>query len=144
MGVRYSPSNFRTFNVAYSFQRNLSEQIDSSWQWPLSDMGIGNQTDVAQGRYYALGRLNYSLSDGRLVNTVLGVEYDAGCWIGRMGMERVQTGVDTSNQRLMFQLEFVGFTRVGLSPEKTLSSNIPYYRNLRDSGAASNANRTYD
>jgi len=144
MGVRYSPSNFRTFNVAYSFQRNLSEQIDSSWQWPLSDMGIGNQTDVAQGRYYALGRLNYSLSDGRLVNTVLGVEYDAGCWIGRMVMERVQTGVDTSNQRLMFQLEFVGFTRVGLSPEKTLSSNIPYYRNLRDSGAASSANRTYD
>jgi LPS-assembly protein len=59
-------------------------------------------------------------------------------------MERIQTSTDTSNQRLMFQLEFVGFTRVGLSPEKTLSSNIPYYKNLRGSDAARNANRTYD
>jgi LPS-assembly protein len=144
IGARYSPSNFRVFNVAYTFQRDLSEQIDTSWQWPLSDLGAAPQTDLAEGRYYALGRLNYSLSDGRLVNTVLGVEYDAGCWIGRMVMERIQTSVDTANQRLMFQLEFVGFARVGLSPEKTLSSNIPHYRNLRDSGAASNTIRTYE
>ena len=144
MGVRYKPSNFRVFNVAYSYQRDLSEQIDTSWQWPLSDPGNGDSAASGEGRYYGLGRLNYSLSDGRLVNTVLGVEYDAGCWIGRMVMERVQTSVDTSNQRLMFQLEFVGFTRVGLSPEKTLSSNIPYYRNLRESGTSGNANRTYD
>ena len=144
MGVRYSPSNFRVFNVAYSYQRDLSEQIDTSWQWPMRELAPSESADSGAGRYYALGRLNYSLSDGRLVNTVLGVEYDAGCWIGRMVMERVQTSADTSNQRLMFQLEFVGFTRVGLSPEKTLSSNIPYYRNLRDSGAAANAFRTYE
>ncbi len=144
MGVRYSPANFRVFNVAYSYQRDLSEQIDTSWQWPLSDIGMSQSTSSGEGRYYALGRLNYSLSDGRLVNTVLGVEYDAGCWIGRVVMERIQTSTDTSNQRLMFQLEFVGFTRVGLSPEKTLSSNIPYYKNLRGSDAARNANRTYD
>ncbi|MFM6990993.1 MAG: LPS-assembly protein LptD [Rhodoferax sp.] len=144
MGVRYSPSNFRVFNVAYSYQRELSEQIDTSWQWPLSDFARNDNSASGEGRYYALGRLNYSLSDGRLVNTVLGVEYDAGCWIGRLVMERIQTSVDSSNQRLMFQLEFVGFTRVGLSPEKTLSSNIPYYKNLRDSDAARNANRTYD
>jgi len=144
MGVRYSPANFRVFNVAYAYQRDLSEQIDTSWQWPLSDMGIGTQADTAQGRYYALGRLNYSLSDGRLVNTVLGLEYDAGCWIGRTVVERIQTGADSSNQRLMFQLEFVGFTRVGLSPEKTLRSNIPYYRNLRDADATGNTNRTYE
>jgi len=144
MGVRYSPSNFRVFNVAYSYQRDLSEQIDTSWQWPLSDFGTGQSAGSGEGHYYALGRLNYSLSDGRLVNTVLGVEYDAGCWIGRVVMERIQTSTDTSNQRLMFQLEFIGFTRVGLSPEKTLSSNIPYYKNLRGSDAARNATRTYD
>jgi len=77
MGVRYSPSNFRVFNVAYSYQRELSEQIDTSWQWPLSDFARNDNSASGEGRYYALGRLNYSLSDGRLVNTVLGVEYDA-------------------------------------------------------------------
>jgi LPS-assembly protein len=150
LGARYSPSNYRVFNVAYSFQRDLSEQIDTSWQWPLNDLwgdlgqAMGAGQGQGEGRYYALGRMNYSLSDGRLVNSVLGVEYDAGCWIGRMVMERVQTSVDTANQRLMFQLEFVGFTRVGLSPEKTLTSNIPYYQNLRDASVPSSLSRTYD
>jgi LPS-assembly protein len=44
----------------------------------------------------------------------------------------------------MFQLEFVGFTRIGLSPEKTLTSNISHYQNLRDYSAAGSANRKYD
>jgi LPS-assembly protein len=149
-GVRYSPSNYRVFNVSYSYQRGLSEQIDTSWQWPLNDLwgDKGQALDAGQGqgegRYYALGRMNYSLSDGRLVNTVLGLEYDAGCWIGRVVTERVQTSADTANQRLMFQLEFVGFTRVGLSPEKTLTSNISHYQNLRDASVLGSDKRKYD
>lgn len=150
LGVRYNPSSYRVLNLAYRFQRELSEQVDASWQWPLNDLwgdpgenqGVGQ--GQGEGRYYALGRMNYSLRDGRLVDSVLGVEYDAGCWIGRLVMERVQTSAESANQRLMFQLEFVGFTRIGLSPEKTLSSNIPHYQNLRDASAAGSANRKYD
>ena len=36
------------------------------------------------------------------------------------------------NQRIMFQLELVGFTRVGINPLQTLKDNIPRYQNLRD------------
>ncbi len=150
LGVRYNPSNYRVFNMAYRFQREQSEQIDTSWQWPLNDLwGDGGQNLGAgqgqgDGRYYALGRLNYSMREGRLVDSVLGVEYDAGCWIGRVVVERVQTSTDTSNQRVMFQLEFVGFTRLGLSPEKTLTSNISHYQQLRDPSVSGGANRTYD
>jgi LPS-assembly protein len=61
-----------------------------------------------------------------------------------MVVERVQTSTETANQRLMFQLEFVGFTRVGLSPEKSLSSNISRYQNLRDPNVSGSASRTYD
>ena len=150
LGVRYNPSSYRVLNLAYRFQRDLSEQVDASWQWPLNDLwgdsgeSLGAGQGQGEGRYYALGRMNYSLRDGRLVDTVLGVEYDAGCWIGRLVMERVQTSTETANQRLMFQLEFVGFTRIGLSPEKTLTSNISHYQNLRDHSAAGSANRKYD
>ncbi len=150
LGMRYNPSNYRMLNVAYRFLRDQSEQIDTSWQWPLNDLwgdrgqNLGAGQGQGEGRYYALGRLNYSLREGRLVDSVLGVEYDAGCWIGRMVVERVQTSTETANQRLMFQLEFVGFTRVGLSPEKTLTSNISRYQNLRDPSASGNANRIYD
>lgn len=150
VGVRYSPSSYRVFNVAYRFQRDLSEQLDTSWQWPLNDLwgdagqNLGAGQGQGEGRYYALGRLNYSLREGRLVDSVLGVEYDAGCWISRVVVERVQTSSETANQRLMFQLEFVGFTRIGLSPEKTLTSNISHYQNLRDANASGSANRKYD
>jgi LPS-assembly protein len=150
LGVRYNPSNYRVFNVAYRFQRDQSEQIDTSWQWPLNDLwgdrgdNLGAGQGQGEGRYYALGRLNYSLREGRLVDSVLGVEYDAGCWIGRVVVERVQTSAESANQRLMFQLEFVGFTRVGLSPEKTLTSNISHYQNLRDASVSGSAPRIYD
>jgi LPS-assembly protein len=150
LGVRYNPSNYRVFNMAYRFQRDQSEQIDTSWQWPLNDLWGDRGENLAagqgqgEGRYYALGRMNYSLREWRLVDSLLGVEYDAGCWIGRVVVERVQTSTETANQRLMFQLEFVGFTRVGLSPEKSLTSNISHYQNLRDSSVSGNASRTYD
>jgi LPS-assembly protein len=41
----------------------------------------------------------------------------------------------------MFQLEFVGFTRVGIDPRSTLTQSISRYQNLRDPGAAGNGSR---
>ena len=47
-------------------------------------------------------------------------------------IERLQSSTTTATQRLLFQLEFVGFTRVGASPLRTLQQNIPGYRQLRE------------
>jgi LPS-assembly protein len=79
-----------------------------------------------------VGRLNYSLDEGKLVNAVMGLEYDAGCWLGRVVLEKLQTSTSTASQRVMFQLEFVGFARLGVSPLKTLKDNIPNYQYLRE------------
>jgi len=150
IGARYNPGNYRVLNLAYRFQRQQSEQIDTSWQWPLNDFwgdrgsDLGAGSGQGEGRYYGIGRLNYSLTEGRLVNTVLGLEYDAGCWISRVVLERVQTSTDSATARLMFQLEFVGFTRLGLSPQQTLTSNIPRYQNLRDKGSSGTRFNNYD
>jgi LPS-assembly protein len=91
-----------------------------------------------------VGRLNYSLNERRLVDTVLGVEYDAGCWLARFVLERVQTSTSTATQRLYFQLEFVGFTRLGVDPRKTLAQNISRYQNLRESGTNNSRFSNYD
>jgi LPS-assembly protein len=61
-----------------------------------------------------VGRLNYSLQDRKLVDTVVGFEYDSCCWIGRVVLERLQNSRSTSNTRLLFQIEFVGFSRLSL------------------------------
>ena len=151
-GARYTPGNYRVLNAAYRSQRNVSEQIDISWQWPLNNLWgdtgqeLGAGKGQGEGRYYGVGRLNYSLDERRLVDTILGVEYDAGCWLARVLLERTQTSSSTASGRVMFQLEFVGFTRLGLggSPIQTLTQNISRYQNLRDSGGTTSRFSNYD
>jgi LPS-assembly protein len=143
--TRYNPSPYKVFNTAYRFTRDQSEQIDLGWQWPLKDFSFtkeGNATPDGQtfgpgqglgaDRWYSVGRTNFSLKDRRLVDTLLGFEYDAGCWLGRVVYERLQSTVSTSRSRILFQLEFVGLARVGSSPLKTLRDNIPRYQYLRE------------
>ena len=140
IGARYSPGSYRTVSAAYRLQRGTSEQVDIGWQWPLSDLwgdkgkDLGAGRGQGGGRWYSVGRLNYSLQDRKLVDTVVGFEYDSCCWIGRVVLERLQSSVTTSNTRLLFQIEFVGFSRLSLgsSPLDTFKQNVPRYQNLRE------------
>ncbi len=153
LSTRYSPSNYRTVSAAYRMQRGVSEQVDVSWQWPLGD--VLGRADEHQGasslgrglganRWYGVGRLNYSMLERRLVNAIAGFEYDADCWIGRIVLERTQLDAATSNQRIMFQLEFSGFSRFGISPLASLRSNIPRYQNLREQVTSPSRFSQYD
>jgi LPS-assembly protein len=150
LSARYNPSGYRTVTAAYRYQRDLSEQLDLGWQWPLNDIwgergqNLGPGRGQGDGRWYSVGRLNYSMDESKLVDSVLGFEYDAGCWLGRIVLERLQTSTITASQRIMFQLEFVGFTRLGVNPLKSLKDNIPNYQNLREPGAAPSRFSNYD
>ena len=150
IGARYSPGNYRVLNAAYRHQRALSEQLDISWQWPLNDFwgDRGQNLDAGrgqgEGRYYMVGRMNYSINEKRLVDSIFGIEYDAGCWISRFVIERIQTSTSSATERLMFQLEFIGFTRLGISPQKTLTQSISRYQNLRDSFSNNSRFGNYD
>lgn len=149
-GVRYNPSNYRVISAAFRRQRNVSEQIDIGWQWPINDLwgdrgkDLGAGQGQGGGRYYAVGRLNYSVLDKRLVDSVIGVEYDGCCWIGRVVLQRSQTGTGTTDTRIMFQLELVGFSRIGANPLETLKSNVPRYQYLREKIEAPSRFTTYD
>ena len=132
-GARYSPGPYRVLNLAYRLTRNTSEQVDTSVQWPLNKVWpVQTEEEApATGRYYGLARANYSLYDGRMVDTLLGLEYDAGCWLGRVVLQRSQLDINSSVQSVFFQLEFVGFSKLGISPEKALANSIPRYQPLR-------------
>jgi LPS-assembly protein len=142
MGARYSPGNYRVVSAAYRFQRDASEQIDIGWQWPLNDLWgdrgqeLGPGRGQGDGRWYSVGRLNYSLVDQKLV--------DAVCWLGRLVVQQLQTGVSSPTSSIMFQLEFVGFGRVGSNPLKTLKDNIPRYQYLREQVTTPSRFSNYD
>jgi len=156
LSTRFNPTPYRVFNTAYRLTRDQSEQIDLGWQWPLRDFTFTNDHAAAnapvlapgQGlgadRWYSVGRMNFSLKDRRMVDTLLGLEYDAGCWLGRVVYERLQSTTSTSRSRILFQLEFVGLARVGSSPLKTLRDNIPRYQYLREDLAPTSRFTSYD
>ena len=150
IGLRYSPGNYRTISAALRRQRNISEQIDIGWQWPINDLWGDKGSDLGAGRgqgggrYYAVGRLNYSTLERKLVDAVVGIEYDGCCWIGRVVLQRSQNSMATSNTRILFQLELVGFSRIGSSPLETLKTNVPRYQYLRDNISAPSRFTTYD
>ena len=138
LGVRYMPSRYRVFSAAYRLQRGSSEQYDFGWQWPLNDLwGEPARTGVpggglGAGQWYSVGRINYSVPDKKVVDLVAGFEYDAGCWLGRIVLERLQRSGASANQRILFQLEFTGFSRIGSNPLRTLKDNVPRYQYLRE------------
>ena len=135
---RYTPGPYRVLSAAYRLQRGSSEQVDIGWQWPLSDLWADKPASPSAGRalgpgqWYSVGRINYSVPDARIVDLVAGFEYDAGCWIGRLVLERLTTGRSSANQRVLFQLEFSGFSRLGSNPLQTLKENVPRYQYLRE------------
>ncbi len=118
VGVRYQPETAKVLNLGYRFTRDSLSQLDVSAQWPL---GRG---------WYGVGRYNYSTRDNRLVEGLAGFEYNGGCWIGRLVLQRFAAATGTSTSALFVQLELNGFSRIGSNPLETLKRNVPGYSRI--------------
>jgi LPS-assembly protein len=139
VGASYMPGPYRTVSGRYRLARGVSEQFELGWQWPLNEPARPDGARSAggcAGTLYGVGRINYSLKDSRITDSLFGVEYDAGCWILRAVAERQSTGSTAATTRLMLQLELVGLSRLGSNPLQVLKDNIPGYRLLRDADAS--------
>jgi LPS-assembly protein len=132
--ARYSPGPYRTVSVAYRLARGQSEQVEFAWQWPIYGQPVtsrgADSPGTCSGAWYSAGRVQYSLRDKRLTDSVAGFEYDAGCWVLRFGLERLSTGRAETNTRFMLQLELVGLSQLGSNALKVLKDNVPGYRRL--------------
>ena len=132
VGVRYSPGPYRTVSTNYSFTRGQSEQLAIGWQWPIYRREAASGSGECSGTLYGVGRWNYSLKDSRMTDSIMGLEYDAGCWIGRLVAKRVSTGTREATTKFDLQIEFVGLSRLGTNPLRALKENVPGYRLLRE------------
>lgn len=144
LAARYSPGSYRTISAAYRLQRGTSEQLDLAWQWPLA--ALSGSGAGSGGRWYSVGRLNYSLQDRKMVDTVLGLEYDACCWIARAVLERLHSGRSNTTTRLLFQIDLLGLSQLslGASPLDSFKHNVPHYQSLRTPGAPPGRLSNYD
>jgi LPS-assembly protein len=138
VSARYNPRPAHVFNAAYRFRRsnnpaiNDVRDVDFSVQWPLTN------------RWYAVARHNYSIADRRLVEGLGGLEYNGGCWVGRIVFQRIALGARLPGQTttelrtrtaLFFQLELNDFSQIGSNPLDALKRSIPGYGQINQSTA---------
>jgi LPS-assembly protein len=112
---RYQPEQGKVINAGYRRTYNELGQVDVSAQWPVG------------GGWHGVGRYNYSTREGRVIESVGGVEFDGGCWIARAVVQRIATQANNSNTAVYVQLELNGFSRIGSNPMEILKRNIPGY-----------------
>jgi LPS-assembly protein len=114
--ARYSPEIAKVLNASYRFQRDVLKQIDVSGQWPLTP------------GWYGVGRYNYSIQDKRLLEGLAGFEYNAGCWVFRAVVQRIQAASQVASTAFIFQLEFNGIGTIGTDEAvELLKRNVPGY-----------------
>ncbi|MEC5407699.1 LPS-assembly protein LptD [Paraburkholderia sp. MPAMCS5] len=112
VGFGFSPATGKVVNVAYRYTRANTtldnqpiNQVLVSGQWPLTH------------RVFGVGRFNYDLSGHRIVDGLVGLQYDADCWTLGAGIQRYANGLNTSGQhqsstRFLAQLTFKGLSSV--------------------------------
>jgi len=118
-GVRWVPGPLKVLNAEYRYVRDSFRNADVSAQWPLST------------RWFGVGRVSYSLRDHKVLESLIGLEYKADCWIFRMGAQRFVTAAQNTSTSSFFQLELNGLSRLGLgNPLESFYKSIPGYTRL--------------
>lgn len=125
-GVRYQPDLGKVLSASYRYTRDpltsstTVDQVDIAGQWPLSP------------RWYAVGRYNYPLRDSKVLESIAGLEYNAGCWAVRLVGQRLAAISGSPNDTLFFQLELNDFGSIGTNPIGLLRRSIPGYGKINE------------
>lgn len=137
VGVRYRGDNGSVFNVSHRYRReNAStnrldglEQIDISASVPINE------------RWQVFGRWYRSLTEGRTLEGLLGVQYDSCCWATRLAIRNYvnesrafnnnvnnnQPIDDDRNLAIYFQIELKGLGAFGNKTDRLLEQSIRGY-----------------
>ena len=130
LSMQWQPARMKVLNAEYRYQRDSFRNVDFSAQWPLS------------ARWYGVGRVSYALRSytvgnatpgkGKLLESLVGLEYKADCWVFRFGAQRFVTAAQTTSTPIFFQLELNGLSRLGLgsNPLETFNKSVPGYTQL--------------
>jgi len=118
--AKYRPEAGKALNLGYRFLRSTLRQVDISTQWPLSN------------RWHGVGRWNYSLQEGQILEAMAGFEYNQSCWALRLVAQRFTTATQQSNVGFFVQLELNDMVKMGSDPLSMLRQSVPGYVKLND------------
>jgi LPS-assembly protein len=124
--TQWNPDPGKIINAAYRYTRGDVNnpdpslrgihQADFSTQWPLTR------------EITALARYDWSIQDHKVLEGLVGFEYNAGCWQIRAVAHRFITSTQQYSTSFQIQLELTGLSRIGINPFETIRRNISGYR----------------
>lgn len=131
-GISYQPEPGKVINLGYRYTRDVRErsdltvnqlntaikQVDTSVQWPFFN------------NLHAVGRINYSLEDDRLLAGLAGFEYISCCYKIRAVAQKLRTASQKTTTAVFVQLELNGLMNIGSNPLRILQQSIPGYTNI--------------
>ncbi|HDR9763762.1 TPA: LPS-assembly protein LptD [Burkholderia cepacia] len=130
VGFGYSPGERRVINVGYRYTR-ANTTLDNQ---PINQFLVSAQWPLTR-RLYAIGRFNYDLAGDRVVDGLVGLQYDADCWALGVGVQRAANGINSSGQqnsstRFMMQLTLKGLSTVDNGLVSAFRAGVPGYTPL--------------
>jgi LPS-assembly protein len=128
VAAHYLPIPGRIINLAYRYARGTDDpRADPSLQQGIKQVDLSAQWPITR-TVSALGRWNWSIQDHKLVEGLVGFEYNAGCWQLRAVAHRFVIASQQYSTSFQIQLELTGLSRIGINPLDTLRQNIAGYR----------------
>ncbi|WP_133647435.1 LPS-assembly protein LptD [Paraburkholderia flava] len=112
IGFGFSPETGKVINLAYRYTR-ANTTLDNQ---PINQILISGQWPITH-RIYGVGRINYDMRGHRIVDGLIGMQYDADCWTLGVGVQTYANGINTtgsqtSSKRFLAQLTFKGLSSV--------------------------------
>jgi LPS-assembly protein len=116
--LRYLMRRDGVVNLTYRYRRDLLEQADLSFLYPI------NPSWSVVGRYY------YSIMDSKLLESIIGLQWDSCCMAVRVVARRyVHNREGDLSNAIQAEFVFKGLGSVGQNTERTLRRAIlGYYR----------------
>lgn len=117
----YRPDMRKLINLSYrstydpNTKTNTLNQYEASGQWPITR------------QWYGVARYNYDVISNRVLNRVVGLEYDADCWVVRVVQRRYQNTSVLATSEIYMQIDFKGFSGFGNNPVNLIRFNVPGY-----------------
>ena len=120
-GVHWQPGQKKVVNLSYHYVDTALKNLEVSSQWPLSQ------------RWYGVGRVVYSQMSKKVIESLVGLEYNGDCWVFRMGAQRFVTTPKNVSPPIFFQLELTGLSKLGVgNPLEAMKNSIPGYQRLNE------------
>ncbi|MDO5687085.1 MAG: LPS-assembly protein LptD [Neisseria sp.] len=127
--LRYHPAPGKTFSVRFGFDRNSTWYTGYTGKLKYLDVGV--QWPIYRG-YSVIARQNYSLTDKKALDQLIGINYraDCGCWNANLVFQRYVTDYNTTKNAVFFQLQLKGLGGLGTTANEELRRAIPGYSSI--------------